>query len=201
MFDPFGRGSTAIAFSRSILAGVDVGDCRGFVFAVFRLGAMPLVAAAQSPPSQDPAAMRQEIEQLRKELDELKGQYESRLAALEAKLSAQPAEQAAAAPAPPPPPARQHCPDQPGLQPTGQARRRRRTSSTRRRRSSATSSARPDTIRCNPQPALRDAGIRGVVPGGGRSVRARGLLHLVRRRRRRSRGRASSRSRRSLAAC
>ena len=78
---------------------------------------------AAAAPQADPAALRQEIEQLRKELDELKGQYEGRLAALEAKLSAQPAEQAAAAvPAQPPPAvAAPPLPDQPGLQPTGQA--------------------------------------------------------------------------------
>jgi hypothetical protein len=95
------RGSTAVVLVLSVAAS----------------------AAAQgvSPPApQDPAALRQEVEQLRKELDDLKGQYESRLAALEAKLSAQPAEQPAAA-AVPPPPAVPALPDQPGLQPTGQA--------------------------------------------------------------------------------
>ena len=116
----FGRGSTAIA----CLCGQRA-ELQGRVFGLSRrrlaCGATPLVAAAQSPPPQDPAAMRQEIEQLRKELDELKGQYESRLAALEAKLSAQPTEQAAAAAAPPPQPAAPALPDQPGLQPTGQA--------------------------------------------------------------------------------
>ena len=44
-------------------------------------------AAAQVPPP-DPAAMRQEIDQLRKDLDAIKAQYDSRLAELEAKLAA-----------------------------------------------------------------------------------------------------------------
>ena len=57
------------------------------VLSALLLVTMPWPAAAQSPPA-DPAALRQEIEQLRKELDELKGRYESRLADLEAKLAA-----------------------------------------------------------------------------------------------------------------
>ena len=59
----FGRGSTAYSVFLVTLAW----------------GATPFVAAAQSPPSQDPAAMRQEIELLRKELDELKGQLAQRV--------------------------------------------------------------------------------------------------------------------------
>ena len=90
--------------------------------AVVLLLSMSAGVSAQTAPggagSQDPAAMRLEIEQLRQELDTLKGQYESRLAALEAKL-AQPAEQAAGTPAPPPPapPQAPAMPDQPGVQP------------------------------------------------------------------------------------
>jgi hypothetical protein len=69
-------------------------------FCLTLLAASP--GAAQAPQPADPAALRQEIEQLRKDLDALKAQYDSRLAELEAKLAAAgaPAAAQAATPAP-----------------------------------------------------------------------------------------------------
>lgn len=62
--------------------------CTGVFVVAGTLLASPWTAFAQTPQPTDPAALRQEIEQLRKELETLKDQYGSRLAALEGKLPA-----------------------------------------------------------------------------------------------------------------
>ena len=149
-----------------------------------------------------PQALRQEIDQLRRDFDALKQQYGDRLSALEAKLAAAegdaPRRSAAGAAALPqasrPPPGaagrgRRRRPDRRAAR-LRRPRRRARRCSTRTWPSSATSSAPPARNRASTRAAgARDARVGSVVPGGRRSLRARRLLHLVRRGRRRSRGR------------
>ena len=170
-----------------------------------------LVGSASSASAQEAAAVRQEIDQLRRDFETLKQQDGDRLTALESKLAAvEGAAPAAAAQPPQPrrPRAAARDPAARNRRPPPRCLRARQARAARaaRCRSTAQRSAAPKVF--NPDMAVigdflgaaghnsvapaagaRAARVRGVVPGRRRSVRARRLLHLVRRGRRQRRGR------------
>ena len=176
---------------------------RTWRLAILCIGAavLGLPATGRAQPPEAAETLRQDILQLRMEFERLRDEYDNRLSALEAKLAALQPSETVSGQQPTTPPSAAGPATPTAEVPPGAAGAGGPTGALPVYGGAAAGSKifNPDIAvigdflgaaganRVNPEPGARDARIRGVVPGHRRSVRARRLLHGVRRRGRRAR--------------